>query len=158
MREKLKQFYIVLLVFILTIMGQYGHVLQTEAVFSTQKETVSAKSQTGKRLTEQKSEEKVYASGIPIGIYIKTEGILVLGLQQIDGKNSPASCKIKEGDYILKLNAQNITTKQQFIRLLQKNGEKEVVLTLKRKNKKIKVKVHLGSSLFGISSSPRTKR
>ena len=141
MREKLKQFYIVLLVFILTIMGQYGHVLQTEAVFSTQKETVSAKSQTGKRLTGQKSEEKVYASGIPIGIYIKTEGILVLGLQQIDGKNSPASCKIKAGDYILKLNAQNITTKQQFIRLLQKNGEKEVVLTLKRKNKKIKVKV-----------------
>ena len=141
MREKLKQFYIVLLVFILTIMGQYGHVLQTEAVFSTQKETVSAKSQTGKRLTGQKSEEKVYASGMPIGIYIKTEGILVLGLQQIDGKNSPASCKIKAGDYILKLNAQNITTKQQFIRLLQKNGEKEVVLTLKRKNKKIKVKV-----------------
>ena len=141
MREKLKQFYIVLLVFILTIMGQYGHVLQTEAVFSTQKETVSAKSQTGKRLTGQKSEEKVYASGKPIGIYIKTEGILVLGLQQIDGKNSPASCKIKAGDYILKLNAQNITTKQQFIRLLQKNGEKEVVLTLKRKNKKIKVKV-----------------
>ena len=45
MREKLKQFYIVLLVFILTIMGQYGHVLQTEAVFSTQKETVSAKSE-----------------------------------------------------------------------------------------------------------------
>ena len=85
MREKLKQFYIVLLVFILTIMGQYGHVLQTEAVFSTQKETVSAKSQTGKRLTGQKSEEKVYASGIPIGIYIKTEGILVLGLQQIYG-------------------------------------------------------------------------
>ena len=40
MREKLKQFYIVLLVFILTIMGQYGHVLQTEAVFSTKKETV----------------------------------------------------------------------------------------------------------------------
>ena len=114
MREKLKQFYIVLLVFILTIMGQYGHVLQTEAVFSTQKETVSAKSQMGKRLTGQKSEEKVYASGMPIGIYIKTEGILVLGLQQIDRKNSPASCKIKAGDYILKL---------------------------KRKNKKIKVKV-----------------
>ena len=68
MREKLKQFYIVLLVFILTIMGQYGHVLQTEAVFSTQKETVSAKSQMGKRLTGQKSEEKVYASGMPIGI------------------------------------------------------------------------------------------
>ena len=101
MREKLKQFYIVLLVFILTIMGQYGHVLQTEAVFSTQKETVSAKSQTGKRLTEQKSEEKVYASGIPIGIYIKTEGILVLGLQLIDGKFSPVSCKILEGDYFL---------------------------------------------------------
>ncbi len=141
MREKLKQFYIVLLVCILAIMGQYGHVLQSEAVFSTQKETVSAKFQTGKRLVRQQSQEKVYASGVPIGIYVKTEGILVLGLQQIEGQTSPASCKIKAGDYILKLNDQKITTKQQFIRLLQQNGEKEVVLTLKRKNKKIKVKV-----------------
>lgn len=58
MREKLKQFYIVLLVFILTIMGQYGHVLQTEAVFSTQKETVSAKSQTGKSTNRAKKARK----------------------------------------------------------------------------------------------------
>ncbi len=89
MREKLKQFYIVLLVFILTIMGQYGHVLQTEAVFSTQKETVSAKSQTGKRLTEQKSEEKVYASGIPTGIeisYIQRDLITVIFYYQISLK------------------------------------------------------------------------
>ena len=76
MREKLKQFYIVLLVFILTIMGQYGHDLQSEAVFSTQKENISAKSQTGKRLTGQKSGEKVYASGAPIGIYIKRKEFL----------------------------------------------------------------------------------
>lgn len=79
----------------------------------------------GETTNRAKSEEKVYASGMPIGIYIKTEGILVLGLQQIDGKNSPASCKIKAGDYILKLNAQNITTKQQFIRLLQKMEKKK---------------------------------
>lgn len=58
MREKLKQFYIVLLVFILTIMGQYGHVLQTEAVFSTQRKTVLAKHQTGKLTNRAKKQRK----------------------------------------------------------------------------------------------------
>ena len=86
-----------------------------------------------------------YASGVPIGSYVKTEGILVLGLQQVECQNGksvcPAACKIKAGDYILTLNGQKITTKQQFIHLLQKNREKEIVLTVKRKNKIIKIKI-----------------
>lgn len=141
MREKLKWCYIVLFVCILAIMGRYGQVLQSEDVFSTQKASALSKFSKESQSIPQRSQEKVYVSGTPIGIYVKTEGILVLGLQQIDGKNSPASCKIKEGDYILKLNSKEITTKQQFIRLLQQNGNREVVLTIKRKNKKIKVKV-----------------
>ena len=141
MRKKLKQLYIVLLVCILAVMGRYGQVLQSEDVFSPQKEDSQKKLQTENGKLWGKNQEEVYASGVPIGIYVKTEGILVLGIQQVDGKISPASCKIKTGDYILKLNGQEITTKQQFIQLLQKNREKEVVLTVKRKNKQIKVKV-----------------
>lgn len=97
---------------------------QTEAVFSTQKETVSAKSQTGKRLTEQKSEEKVYASGIPIGIYIKTEGILVLGLQQIDGKilRHPVN---KGRGYILKLKRSEYHTKHNLYAYCRKMEKKK---------------------------------
>lgn len=143
MRERLKGFYIALLVFILALIGQYGHVLQSEAVFSTQ---LQEKKQEKKQKEKNRDRnEKVYASGVPIGIYVKTEGILVLGIQQITDKNgqnlSPSSCKIKAGDYILKLNGKKITTKQQFIRLLQKNGTAEVILTIKRRDKKINVKI-----------------
>lgn len=138
MRENLNKFYIVLLVLILSVMGRYGKDFQSRDVFMAQTEGK-------KQVQKDKKEEKVYASGVPIGIYVKTEGILVLGVQQVEEKNgkvsSPASCKIKAGDYILKLNNYNISTKQQFIRLLQKNGNKEIVLTIKRKNRKIKVKI-----------------
>lgn len=139
MREKIRRYYIFLLTLILAIMGRYGHFLQSEDVFSTQLQL------TGVKAANRKQSERVYASGVPIGIYVKTEGILVLGLQQVEGKNgkliSPASCKIKAGDYILELNGQKITGKQQFIRLLQKNGTQEAVLTIKRKRKRMKVKV-----------------
>lgn len=140
MRENLRKFYVVILVLILSVMGQYGQHLQLEDAFSVQTE-----GQANRTKKAQEGEEKVYASGVPIGIYVKTEGILVLGVQQVeekDGKvSSPASCKIKAGDYILKLNNTTISTKQQFIKLLQKNKEKEIILTLKRKNRKIKVKL-----------------
>lgn len=139
MRKDLKGFYIVLLVFILSVIGKYGSYLQSEDVFSTQIQRQN------KKLSQKEKNTKVYASGVPIGIYVKTEGILVLGLQQVECQNGksvcPAACKIKAGDYILTLNGQKITTKQQFIHLLQKNREKEIVLTVKRKNKIIKIKI-----------------
>lgn len=146
MREKIRRYYIFLLTLILAIMGRYGHFLQSEETFLAQKESFSTRLQSTNEKRKRKNDtQKVYASGVPIGIYVKTEGILVLGLQQVEGKNgkiiSPASCKIKAGDYILELNGQKITGKQQFIRLLQKNGAQEAVLTIKRKSKRLKVKV-----------------
>lgn len=145
MREKLRVFYIVMLVFLLATIGEYGHFLQSKDVFSTYTSGQEKQTSQNRQINQKKDREKVYVSGVPIGIYVKTEGILVLGLQQVESNNgktiSPAACKIKAGDYILELNGQKITTKQQFIHLLQKNGEKEAVLTVKRKNKKIKVKV-----------------
>ena len=140
MREKLKKLYIVILVFILSIMGQYGSNIQSQDAFSPQ---IGRKAL--QQSVKQEKGERVYASGVPIGIYVKTEGILVLGVQQVEQKNgkvsSPSSCKIKAGDYILKLNNSAISTKQQFIQMLQKNGDKEIILTIKRKNKKMKVKI-----------------
>ena len=141
MRERLRRYYIFLLTLILAVLGQYGHFLQSRETFSAQKESFSTRLQSTNEKENRKNDtQKVYASGVPIGIYVKTEGILVLGLQEIGGK-SPAACKIKAGDYILAFNGRKVATKQQFIRFLQKNGEKEVILTVKRKNKKIRVKV-----------------
>ena len=86
MRKNLKGFYIVLLVFILSVIGKYGSYLQSEDVFSTQIQRQN------KKLSQKEKNTKVYASGVPIGIYVKTEGILVLGLQQVECQNGKSVC------------------------------------------------------------------
>ena len=65
MRKNLKGFYIVLLVFILSVIGKYGSYLQSEDVFSTQIQRQNRK------LSQKEKNTKVYASGVPIGIYVK---------------------------------------------------------------------------------------
>ena len=67
MRKNLKGFYIVLLVFILSVIGKYGSYLQSEDVFSTQIQRQN------KKLSQKEKNTKVYASGVPIGIYVKSE-------------------------------------------------------------------------------------
>lgn len=90
--------------------------------------------------------QKVYASGEPIGIYIKTKGVLVLGTQQIrDADNqisSPAEHKLKTGDYILEVNGKEIRSKKEFQSALQKNETKEIILTILRNGQEIKMKIH----------------
>lgn len=90
--------------------------------------------------------QKVYASGEPIGIYIKTRGVLVLGTQQIRAADnqisSPAEHKLKSGDYILEINGKEISSKKEFQSALQKNGTKEVILTILRNGQEIKMKLH----------------
>ena len=62
MRKNLKGFYIVLLVFILSVIGRYGSYLQSEDVFSTQIQRQNRK------LSQKEKNTKVYASGVTIGI------------------------------------------------------------------------------------------
>lgn len=89
---------------------------------------------------------KVYASGEPIGIYIKTRGVLVLGTQQVKSSDnqitSPSKHKLKSGDYILEMNGKEISSKKELQSLLQKNGDQEIVLTILRNGEKIKMKLH----------------
>ena len=90
--------------------------------------------------------QKVYASGEPIGIYIKTRGVLVLGTQQVKSSDnqiiSPSKHKLKSGDYILEMNGQEIYSKKELQSMLQKNGTEEIVLTVLRNGEKIKMKIH----------------
>ena len=87
----------------------------------------------------------VYASGEPVGIYIKTEGVLVLGTQEVKTENnrscSPAEHKLESGDYILAVNGEAVTSKPQLISYLQKNEDKEAVLTIERNGEKQKIKI-----------------
>ncbi|MCD8020069.1 MAG: PDZ domain-containing protein [Clostridiales bacterium] len=87
----------------------------------------------------------VYASGEAVGIYIKTDGVLVLGTQAVRTKNnqsvSPAENKLCSGDYILEMNNKAVTSKAELISFLQENGEKEIVLTIQRNGEVQQVKM-----------------
>ena len=84
-------------------------------------------------------------SGLPIGIYVKTNGVMVLGtsvITSIDGMNyEPAVNKLKSGDYITAINGQTINGKSELIKAIQMSGGKSVILTVRRENETIDVSI-----------------
>jgi stage IV sporulation protein B len=74
--------------------------------------------------------------GIPIGINVETDGILVLGNKRItgfDGLNyEPAHNKLKSGDYIIAINDKKVKYKEELIEAIQKSEGKDIKLTVRR--------------------------
>jgi stage IV sporulation protein B len=83
--------------------------------------------------------------GVPIGIYLETDGILAIGtgvVAGVDGVNyEPAYNIIQSGDYIMAVNSQPIQTKQELIDKINEYGENEIVLDVKRKNEIIQLSI-----------------
>ncbi len=83
--------------------------------------------------------------GNPIGIYVETDGILVLGSGRITGEDGlnyePISNKLKSGDYILEVNQKAVKGKKDMINAIQKSGGKDITLLVRRNNEKISVRV-----------------
>lgn len=68
-------------------------------------------------------------SGEPIGIYVETNGLLVLATTSVEGKDGlvyePASNIVKSGDYILKINGKPVKTIKEFNAVIQKTEGKK---------------------------------
>lgn len=83
--------------------------------------------------------------GNPIGIYVETEGILVLGSGRITGEDGlnyePVNNKLKSGDYILAVNGKNLSRKNELIEEIQKSNGKDITLLVRRNKEKITVRV-----------------
>lgn len=75
-------------------------------------------------------------SGEPIGIYVETNGLLVLATTSVEGKDGlvyePASNIVKSGDYILKIDGKPVKTIKEFNALVQKTEGKKTVVRLRR--------------------------
>lgn len=74
--------------------------------------------------------------GMPIGIYLKTNGVLVIGVGDFDGPDgvnySPVKYVLKSGDYILKVNGVDVTGKEEFIETVEQGDGSEMTLTVRR--------------------------
>ena len=83
-------------------------------------------------------------AGIPIGIYVKTKGVLVVGIGEFEGENgqkySPARYIFKTGDYILEINDQEINTKKELINIINHSDGQEMVFKVQIKDAVIEVK------------------
>lgn len=90
-------------------------------------------------------ELRVLPLGMQIGVYLETEGVLVAATSSItgaDGMNyEPVLNKIYEGDYIVKLNNIDVSSKSQLLFLINKYGSKDLVLTVRRNNEEFDVLV-----------------
>ncbi|MDI9509233.1 MAG: SpoIVB peptidase [Bacillota bacterium] len=83
--------------------------------------------------------------GIPIGISVETDGILVLGNNRIlgvDGLNyEPSHNRLKSGDYIISINDMKVMEKEVLISEIQNSKGKDIELGLRRNGEMIKVRV-----------------
>ncbi len=85
----------------------------------------------------------VMASGMPIGIYVKTDGILVLGTTAIEDANGrerhPAQNLVKSGDYIVSVNGEPVYEKEELIEKIDAYGEDREIIGLRRNGEYIEV-------------------
>lgn len=88
---------------------------------------------------------KLAPSGEPIGIYVETNGLLVLDTAEIEGKDgltyAPGENLLKSGDYILKWNDKVVPTIQKLNQEIQSTKDKKVPVIIRRGKERIELAV-----------------
>lgn len=89
--------------------------------------------------------KKVYAGGTPIGIYLETDGVLVIDTGTITGKDGreccPAENIVRSGDYIQAVNGESVSTKEELIACIGKNNGDDLILEVERKGEQVQLSV-----------------
>lgn len=89
-------------------------------------------------LAAEKEDDTVLLGGMPVGIYMETDGVLVLDTEKMtgmDGKEyTPAQGVVSSGDYITEVNHQKIEGKKQLMDLVEHLDGEKVLLTVRREN------------------------
>lgn len=123
-----------ILLLLVVIVGG-GFVIQERAEKTEQRE-VSTEAVSGKLLIP---------GGMPVGIYMETDGVMVLGTEKIrgvDGLNyEPADKVIRAGDYITEMNGIEINNKKELLRQVSNLTADDVVIQIRRQNELIDVKL-----------------
>jgi len=87
----------------------------------------------------------VIPGGMAIGIYLKTDGVLVLDTEEMTDLNGyayePAKNIVKEGDYIVGFNGEEISTKKELVQAVKDLETSEVILTIRRNDENIDVRM-----------------
>ncbi len=81
--------------------------------------------------------------GCPVGIYMKTDGILVLDtvtlIDSAGNEVAPTKGILQQGDYITAVDDTRITEKEEFVYAVEHSEGQKLVLTVRRKGEEIRV-------------------
>lgn len=92
-------------------------------------------------------------AGVPIGIYIKTDGVMVIAEGEFEGldhtKKEPAKHLLKPGDYILEVDGEKIGTKSELVEKISGAYGSELILTIRREEEIFQIKVKPEQDLNG---------
>lgn len=80
--------------------------------------------------------KRVMPSGVPIGIYVKTKGVMVVDIGVVTGMDgelySPCKDILQSGDYVVNINGIEIDDKKSLVEEVEKSGGKPVILNVLR--------------------------
>ncbi len=86
----------------------------------------------------------VIPGGMPIGIYLETEGVMVLGTDEVKGMDGmfydPSRHLVKPGDYIVAIDGQEVDTKKELMEEISRIDNEEVILKVNRNQEYIDIK------------------
>ena len=89
--------------------------------------------------------DTILVSGSTVGIYMETDGVLVIDTGEILSKNGqmqdPAKNIVKPGDYIVAFNDQTVHSKKELIKDLSKLDDSQVTLEVIRNGEKIPLSI-----------------
>ena len=89
--------------------------------------------------------DTVLLGGMPVGIYMETDGVMVLSTETVEGVDGglyePAENLVKTGDYITAVNDQQIEGKADLLDAVGKMEDEKVVLTVRRGDDLIDVRI-----------------
>ncbi len=90
-------------------------------------------------------ENMVYPGGQPIGIYLDTDGVMVIGTGEVclqDGTMAePAYGLVGSGDYILAVDGDGVSTKEELTKHIADSNGDDIILTVRRSSEEINVRV-----------------
>ena len=88
--------------------------------------------------------DKVYIGGENVGIEIKTDGVLVVGLYKVNNELIQSSSNIQPGDYIIEINGNKVISIDDFVNEINNDEDKEELdVKIRRKNKTFNTKLKL---------------
>lgn len=98
-----------------------------------------------KAVSANTSGDMVIPGGMPVGIYLETDGVMVLGTEAIEGMDGqtyePAAHLVKEGDYIVGINEEEVNDKSELIAAVKSLNQDDVVLKVMRKEQAIDIRI-----------------